>query len=105
MAENDKLIIHKGRTNIVPLSLGFDASTDTITSEIRSASDELIATFTVVPDGDGTDGEYIMTLDNTITTAITHTTGLMDVKRVSAGEPLPVFDMPIEVEFRETITV
>ena len=104
MSNNSAVIVHKGRTNIITISLGIDVSGDTLTSEIRTQAGVLIATWTVVFDSDGTDGELILTLDNTITAAVTHPTGLMDLKRVSAGEPLPVFDMPLEVEFRETVT-
>lgn len=100
----DILVVHKGRTNIIPVSMGIDVSAETITSQIRTKSGLLIATWTVAFDSDGTDGELIFTLDNTITAAVTYPSGLMDIKRVSGGEPLPVFDMPLEVEFRETIT-
>lgn len=102
---NDTLVVYKNRTNIVPVSLGIDVSDDTITSEIRSANDVLIATWSVTFASDGTDGELIFTLDNSAVSSITHQTGLMDIKRVSGGEPLPVFERPIEVEFRNAITV
>lgn len=98
------LVVYKNRTNIVNASLGYDVSGDTITSEIRTESDVLIATWTVTFDGDGTDGELVLTLDNSITSAIEYSRGLMDMKRVSAGEPFAVFDKAIEVEFRETVT-
>lgn len=98
------LVVYKDRTNIVPVSLGFDVSGDTLTSEIRTLSGTLIATWDVVFDGDGSDGELILTLDNSVTAAIDYPNGLMDIKRVSGGEPLAIFEQPIEVEFRETIT-
>lgn len=101
---NNVVVVHKGRTNILNVALGIDVSLDTITSEIRSASGALIATWTVTFDGDGTNGDIKLTLDNSVTSAITYATGLMDIKRVTNGEPLPVFDRPLEVEFRETIT-
>lgn len=104
MADPTKLIVYKGRTNTIPVSLGIDVSADTITSEIRTPSNVLIATWTVSFAGDGSDGELIFSLDNSVTSAITHTTGLMDIKRVSAGEPLPVFERALEVEFRDPIT-
>lgn len=104
MATTDKLIVYKGRTNTVPVSMGIDVSADTITSEIRTSSGVLIATWTVTFAGDGTDGELIFSLDNSITSAITHTVGVMDIKRVSAGEPLAVFERALEVEFREAVT-
>lgn len=101
---SDAIIVYKGRTNVVPVSLGIDVSASTITSEIRTASGTLIATWTVTYDDDGTDGEIILTLDNSVTAAITHQSGLMDIKRVTGGEPYPIFNAPLEVEFRETIT-
>lgn len=101
---SDAVIVYKGRTNILPVSLGIDVSGDTITSEIRTDTGVLICTWGVAFDGDGTDGECIFTLDNTITSPISYTRGLMDIKRVSGSEPYPVLDQPLEVEFRESIT-
>lgn len=98
------IVVQKGRTNIITVSLGFDVSGDTLTSEIKSQSGELIATWAVEFDDDGVDGELLLTLDDSVTSTITHATGLMDIKRITAGEPFAIFDMPIEVEFRETIT-
>lgn len=101
---SDKLVVYKDRTNIVPVSLGIDVSGDTITSEIRTESGTLIATWGVVFDSDGTDGELILTLDDSAVSSIAYPSGLMDLKRSSSGEPLAVFDKPIEVEFRESVT-
>lgn len=102
---NDKIIVHKNRTNVLTVSLGVDVSGDTITSEIRTSGGALIAAWVVTFEGDGTDGELVLTLDNSVTSTITQTSGLMDIKRISNLEPIPVFDEPLEVEFRETITV
>ena len=102
---SDAVIVYKNRTNIITVSLGINVSGDTITSEIRTESGVLIATWGVVFDSDGTNGELILTLDNTITANISYSSGLMDIKRVSGGEPIAVFDNPIEVEFRSTVTV
>jgi len=104
MSNTGAVIVYKDRTNIVTLSMGIDVSGDVVTSEIRDSAGVLIATWGVAFDNDGTDGELILTLDNAVTSTITATNGVMDVKRVSAGEPLPVFDMPLEVEFRESVT-
>ena len=104
MPGNDVLVVYKNRTNIVPVSMGIDVSGDTITSEIRTASGTLIATWSVAFASDGTDGELVFTLDNSALSSITYPKGLMDIKRVSGGEPLPVFERPIEVEFRDAIT-
>lgn len=101
---SNTIVVHKGRTNILPVSLGVDVAGDTLTSEIRTPGGTLIATWTVALVTDGTDGEITLTLDNSVTSAINYASGLMDIKRVSNGEPIAVFDRPIEVEFRETIT-
>jgi hypothetical protein len=101
---SDKIIVYKGRTNIITVSLGFDASNDVITSEIRTASGTLIATWAVAFDGDGTDGELVLTLDNSATSGIQYTSGFMDLKRLIGAEPVSVFDEPVEVEFRAVVT-
>lgn len=102
---SDKIVVYKGRTNVITVSLGINVSTDTITSEIRTEAGVLIATWAVAFDSDGTDGELVLTLDNSVTTPIAYPSGLMDLKRVSGGEPLAVFDKPVEVEFRNVVTV
>lgn len=103
----DQIVVHKGRTVIVPVSLGFDVSNDVITSEIRTDKDaesDLIATWDVTYLTDGIDGELILTLDDSVTAAIEKSSGYMDLKRMSGGEPVNVFDDPLEVLFKETIT-
>ncbi len=102
-----QVIVHKGRTTVVSVSVGVDVSQDAITSEIRdgkSQSAELIATWVVSFATDGKDGELILTLDDSPTPEITKRVGYMDLKRITAGEPLPVFDEPLEVIFKESIT-
>lgn len=99
-----KVIVDKGRTVIITVSLGVDVSGDTITSEIRTLSGTLILEWDVTFDSDGTDGELILRLDDTDTATVTHPSGIMDLKRQSAGEPYSVFDKPLEVEFREVVT-
>jgi hypothetical protein len=101
---SNTIVVHKGRTNILPVSLGIDVSGDTITSEIRTPSGVLIATWNVTFDGDGSNGEIVLMLDDLITAAIAYPSGLMDIKRLSGGEPLSIFDKPVEVEFREVVT-
>lgn len=102
---SDTLKVYKNRTNIVAVSLGIDVSGDTLTSQIRTAAGVLIATWSVVFDNDGTDGELILTLDNSAVASIPYKTGLMDLKRVTGGEPVPVFERPLEVEFEDSITL
>ncbi len=103
-----QLVIYKDRTNVVPVSLGYDVSSDTITSEIREDDDvgsDLIATWEVSFLTDGTDGELVFTLDDAVTALITKSSGFMDIKRVSSGEPFNVFDKPLEVIFRDSVTL
>lgn len=103
-----QIIVYKGRTNILPVSLGYDVSGDVITSEIRVDKDPestLIATWEVSFESDGVDGELILTLDDSVTSEIEKSTGYMDLKRVTGGEPINVFDDPLEVLFKKTVTV
>lgn len=104
---SNAIVVYKGRTNIITVSLGIDVSGDTITSEIRSEPDisaPLIAEWQVAFETDGVDGELVLTLDNTITEQITVNSGYMDLKRVTGIEPLAVFDRPLEVVFRGSVT-
>jgi hypothetical protein len=103
------ITIHKGRTNKVLVSLGYDVSGDTLTSEIRIDKDQasdLLATFTVGFVTTGADGELVLTLDDSSFTAevLTRSYGFMDIKRVANGEPLSVFAEPVEVVFQGTVT-
>lgn len=104
---SNAVIVHIGRTNTLTVDLGVDVSLDTLTSEIRSepnVNSPLIATWVVTKVGGGTTGELTLTLDDTITAQISAASGYMDIKRVSGGEPIPVFDKPLEVTFRGTVT-
>jgi hypothetical protein len=107
MAMPQSITIHRDRTNIIPVSLGYDVSGDTFTSEIRKEADtssDKLAEFTISFETDGTDGELILTLDNSAVALVTSNRGFMDIKRLSAGEPLPVFDEPLEVFFKGSVT-
>ncbi len=102
-----QVLVPRGRTVVVPVSLGFDVSQDTITSEIRlnkNSTSQLIATWTVSFATDGTDGEILLTLDNSVTKVITNSVGYMDLKRVAGGEPLSILNEPLEVLFVNTVT-
>jgi hypothetical protein len=104
---SSKVIVHKGRTNVLAVSLGINVSADTITSQIRSEPDQnstLLASWVVTNKTDGSDGEIILTLDDSITKFITATSGYMDLKRITGGQPVSIFDRPIEVDFRGTVT-
>jgi len=104
---SNEVVIHKGRTNIITVSLGINVSADTITSEIRSEPDvnaPLIATWIVSFATNGADGELIFRLDDSATAGIKANSGFMDIKRMSGGEPIPVFDRPLEVSIRGSVT-
>lgn len=99
--------VHRNRTNVHTVSLGFDVSGQTILSQIRVGQDpssELIATWTVEVIGDGSSGELRLSLDNAITKEITHHQGYMDILRQMDGEPYSILEAPIVVSFRNMPT-
>lgn len=102
-----ELVVQKGRTVVVPVSLGYDVSGDTITSKIRKgrhSESDLIASWTVTFTTDGTDGELTLTLDDSVTATIEETSGFMDMKRLTGGEPVSVFDEPLPVKIVDVVT-
>lgn len=102
----NKVIVHKHRTNKLTVNLGMDITSDTITSEVRVQDDpssDLIFAWTVTVINAAT-GELTIEVDNVLTGQVEVDTGYMDFKRVSSGEPLPVLDRALEVEFRNTVT-
>lgn len=102
----NKVIVHRNRTNTIPVSLGIDITGETITSQIRAEphhESALLAEW-VVTVVDAVTGELSLTLDDLETSQITVDSGFMDFKRLSGGEPLTVLDRPLEVEFRGTVT-
>jgi hypothetical protein len=104
---SNEVVVHKGRTNTLRVRLGINVTGDTFTSEIRTeptSDSPLIATWDVSFATTGADGELILVLDDIITGAIRENGGYMDLKRVTGGEPVPVFDRPLEVTFRGTVT-
>lgn len=101
---SNKIVVHKNRVNVITVSLGINVSADTITSQIRSEPDQdapLLAEWVVDFETDGSDGELIFSMSPI---DITANSGYMDIKRVSGGQPFPVFDKPLEVDFRGTVT-
>jgi hypothetical protein len=101
-----KVIVHKSRTNVLRVNLGMNITGDTFTSEIRAEPDvesALLATW-VVTVSDAIKGELVLTLDDVTTAQIKATSGFMDLKRVTGSEPVAVFDRPLEVTFRGTVT-
>ena len=104
---SNTVVVHKGRTNTLRINMGKDVSADTFSSEIRSDPDleaPLIATWQVSFETNGADGMLVLKLDNTATRSIKQNSGYMDLKRITGSEPVPVFDRPLEVEFRGTVT-
>ena len=104
---SNEVVVHKGRTNTLRIRLGINVSADTFTSEIRTeptSESPLIATWNVAFSTTGADGELTLTMDDLITGQIKQSGGYMDLKRVTGGEPVPVFDRPLEVTFRGTVT-
>ena len=104
----EPIVVHKGRTVVVQVTLPCDVSLDTITSQIRkgrSPQSALIATWVVTKRTDGVDGKLLLTLDNSITSTITDRVGYMDLKRVSGDEPFAVFETPLQVRFEDFVTV
>lgn len=104
---SNQVIVHKGRVTTIGVSLGYNVSADVYSSEIRrdpEFTSPLLATWVVSWLTDGTDGELVLSLDDTITKQIEVDSGYMDLKRLTAGQPFPVFDRPLEVIFRGTVT-
>lgn len=103
----NQIVIQRGRTNIVMVALGMDISADTFMSQIRAktASDStLLATWDVQKVDGGIDGVLQLTLDDAISATIVANSGYMDLKRISGGEPLSVFESPVEVIVKGVIT-
>lgn len=104
---SNEVIVHKGRTNTVIVKMGIDISADTFTSEIRAeptVESAFIAAWTVSFLTDGRDGQLRLVLDDNVTSQIKANSGYMDLKRVTGGEPIPVFDRPLDVAFRGSVT-
>lgn len=99
--------VFKGRTKVLPVSLGRDVSASTFTSEIREGrnkSSTKIAEWTITKPNGGQDGELIFTLDDDITAGINVSSGYMDIKEVSGGEPTNPIETVLEVIFEDVIT-
>ena len=105
MSDN-KVIIHKGRSCTLPVDLGINVTGDTLTSEIRAepnVASDLLATWGVTVD-DASTGKLTLFLTAGQTGSVSVSSGYMDIKRVTAGVPVPVFDEPLEVTFRGVVT-
>ncbi|TXH16171.1 MAG: hypothetical protein E6R03_05820 [Hyphomicrobiaceae bacterium] len=103
----DQIVIHRGRTVVVPVSVSYDLTGSTITSDIRKtrkASSDLIASWDVSFVTDGSDGDFLLKLPHGTTAPITDEIGYMDIKRIIGGEPTNIIDTPIQVVFVDAIT-
>ena len=102
----DDIVVYKNRRNVISVSLGSDVSGDTFESEIREKANvdaPLIATWEVTFATDGSNGELVLTLDDSDLDEVAVKTGYMDIKRITGGEPFAVFP-PIKVKFVDTVT-
>lgn len=102
-----QVVVHKGRTTTITVKLPYDVSQDVITSQVRAGKtqdDDLLGEWAVSNLTDGEDGELVLVFDDSESNLVDRTIGYMDLKRMSAGEPLTVFDEPLEVLFEDTIT-
>ena len=103
----DPITVFTNRTTVVQVALSYDVSSDTITSQIRegrSSDSAPIADWVVTKPNGGEDGELVLTMPYDTAKNITAKSGYFDLKRVSNGEPLPVFNVPFPVIFTECIT-
>lgn len=101
------IVVHRGRTEKLPVQLAYDVSQDTITSQIRrgrSVNSPLIAEWDVSYRTDGKDGLIDLVLDDSVTILIDADMGYMDLKRVTGGEPVSVFKEPLQVVFKTVVT-
>lgn len=101
-----EITLYKNRTNKIKVNLGIDVSGDTFTTQIAEKANTTsprIATGSVVFDTTGTDGKLVVTFENENLASVAVKSGFMDLKRVSGGEPLPVFP-PVKVNFLDVVT-
>lgn len=104
---SNAVVVHKGRNNTVDVSLFQDITGDTFTSDIRTGAsrDSFLIAFWNVTVTDETVGDLSLYLSHTTTGYIRHNTGYMDLKRVTEdGSVEAIFDQPIRVMFRGTVT-
>ena len=101
------LTIYKNRTNRVLFKSGVDAPEDEWYSEIRvgkTQDSDLIVAWTFEPVDGGDPGDFLISIDDSLLQDVSHSRGYMDIKRISAGEPLPVLKDIIIVKFKDTVT-
>lgn len=94
--------VHRNRTNVHLVNLGYNLSGLNFRSEIRKTrrpTSELIAAWAIDIVGDGSTGELRLSLDNGITKDIYDTVGFMDILCEVGGEPYSVLRTPLMVVF------
>lgn len=104
---SNQVVVHVGRYNELQVQMGIDVSGDTFTSQIRSEPDQdatLLASWVVTKPNGGTDGLLLLTMEANISGQVDVSSGWMDLKRVSGAKPFAVFDRPLEVSFRPSVT-
>ncbi len=105
-SSSNTIVFYKNRTTTVTVRLGYSVVGDTLTCQVRTEPNhvsQLIATIPVVV-VDASVGHLTLTMDDSVSGPIVHDMGYLDIKRVTGGEPVPVFATPLEVEFQGTVT-
>lgn len=101
------VIVHTGLTTVITVSLGYDVSSDIVTSQIRAGKSNLsphIADWAVTFTTDGTDGDLKLTMDDSLYLTKNYRQGYMDMIRTSGGVPYTIFAESLRVVFRKGIT-
>ena len=104
---SNTVVVHKGRNNTVDVNLFQDITGDVFSSEIRTEAsrDSTLIAYWNVTVIDEESGELSLYLGSTTTGYIRQQAGYMDLKRVTEdGSIEAVFDQPIRVIFRGTVT-
>lgn len=104
------IIVKRGRTTTLQVSLHRDLSATTaeaFSSKIRAEDNEtspVLCAWQIAIKSPASDGILILTIDNTVASAVTRTNGYMDMKEVIAGEPRSVWNDPLPVVFEGVVT-
>lgn len=96
------VVVEKGYTVILPVSLGFNVSEYDIISRIRvdtSPVSDIIVTWITSFDTDGKDGEIVLMLPYDITEDIVQSNGYMNIVKVGDGPDISFLNELLEVEF------
>ena len=104
---SNTVVVHKGRNNTVDVNLFQDITGDVFSSEIRTEArlDSTLIAYWLVSVTDAEAGELSLHLGSTTTGYIRQNNGYMDIKRVTEdGSVEAIFDQPIRVVFRGTVT-